>query len=129
MPPPCGRKSWAMNLELDFEYPQALCKGENLMSQKSVILFKSETVLVRLMTLDPHEIGQKHYHSHIADTQVCVEGRMALCVDDEQPVELLPGQQASVSSPHPHYVQNLGAEIARYILLQTGGAYDFLPVA
>jgi len=99
------------------------------MSQEPEILFKSETVLARLMTLAANEIGQKHYHSCLFETVICTEGKMALCAEGREPVALSPGQQASVSSPQPHHVQNLGPEMARYILVQAGGAYDFLPVA
>lgn len=99
------------------------------MSQEPKILFKSETVLVRLMTLAANDIGQRHYHSRLFETVICTEGKMALYVSDREPVELSSGQQASVPSPQPHHVQNLGHEVARYILVQAGGAYDFLPVA
>ena len=98
------------------------------MSQEPKILFKSETVLVRLMTLAANEIGQRHYHSRLFETVICTEGKMALCANDRDPVELSPGQQASVPSPQPHHVQNLGREVARYILVQAGGDYDFLPI-
>lgn len=98
------------------------------MSQEPKILFENEAVLVRLMTLAPNEIGQKHYHSRLSETVICTEGTMALHAGDHQSVELSPGQQASVPSRQPHHVQNLGQEIARYIILQTGGAYDFLLV-
>jgi len=99
------------------------------MSQEPKLLFKSESVLVRLMTLAPSEIGQKHYHSCLFETVICTEGRMALHVDDRQSVELSSGEQASVSPPQPHHVQNLGREVARYILVQAGGTYDFHTVA
>lgn len=98
------------------------------MSQEPEILFKSETVLVRLMTLAANEIGQRHYHSNLFETIICTEGKMALCAGEREPVELSPGQQASVPSPQPHHVQNLSSGVTRYILVQAGGAYDFLPV-
>lgn len=99
------------------------------MPEKPEILFKSDAVLVRLMTLAPNEIGQKHYHTCLSETVICVHGEIALFVGgEEQPVVLSPGQQASVSSPHPHWLQNRGSAPARYVLAQSGGAYDFLPV-
>lgn len=98
------------------------------MSQQPTILFENDVVLVRLMTLAPNEIGQKHYHSRVSETVICTEGTMALHADDHQSVELSRGQQASVPPQQPHHVQNLGLKIARYIIIQTGGAYDFLLV-
>jgi len=99
------------------------------MSQDPEVLFKSEKVLMRMMTLAANEIGQRHYHSRLCETIICTEGKMILCAGDRKPLELSPGQQASVPSPQPHHVQNLGEELARYILVQAGGAYDFLPVS
>lgn len=99
------------------------------MSEEPKILFKSETVLARLMTLAANEIGQRHYHSRLFETVICTEGKMMVCAGDDEPVALSPGQQASVSAPQAHHVQNLGPEVARYILVQAGGAYDFLPAA
>jgi quercetin dioxygenase-like cupin family protein len=98
------------------------------MSQEPELLLKSEMVLVRLMTLPVNEIGQRHYYSHLFETIICTEGKMALCAGEREPVALSFGQQASVPSPQPHHVQNLSPGVARYILIQTGGAYDFLPV-
>ncbi|MGE3298708.1 MAG: cupin domain-containing protein [Porticoccaceae bacterium] len=99
------------------------------MSQKPEILFQSEAVLVRLMTLAPNEIGQRHYHTCLFETVICTEGMIALHVDERQPAALSEGEQASVSPPQAHHLQNLGREEARYILVQAGGAYDFLPIA
>lgn len=99
-----------------------------MMSKNPEILFKSETVLIRLMTLSANEIGQRHYHSSVFETVICTEGEMALCVSNQAAVELLPGQQTSIHSPQPHHVQNRRQEVARYILVQVGEAYDFLPV-
>ena len=98
------------------------------MSQEPEILFKNEVALARLMSLAPNEIGQRHYHSCVVETVVCTAGRMAFYAEGQQPIELSPGQQVVVSSPIPHHVANLGHEVAHYILLQAGGAYDFLVV-
>lgn len=49
-------------------------------------------------------------------------------VGDDHPHVLLPGQQASVPSPLAHWLENRGATPARYVLAQSGGVYDFLPV-
>ncbi len=99
------------------------------MSDAPQVLFKSDAVLVRLMTLQANEIGQKHYHSHLFETIICVKGEITLFVAGaERPTVLFPGQQASVASPHHHWVQNNGATPAQYVLAQNGGNYDFVPV-
>ena len=92
-------------------------------------LFETNEVLVRLMALAPYEIGKKHYHSYLFETVICVEGEIALfIVGNDRSQVLLPGQQASVPSPLAHWLENRRPTLARYILAQSGGAYDFLPL-
>lgn len=100
------------------------------MSEDPQLLFQSADVLVRLMTMAPHEIGPSHHHSHLFETVICVEGEIALCVaGNDSPGALSPGQQASVAAPQVHWLENRGAGRARYVLAQSGGAYDFIPAA
>lgn len=100
------------------------------MSHHSETLFNSSEVLVRLMVLDPNEVGQKHYHLHVHvyETVICVEGEIAMFVaGNALPQILIPGKQVSVPSSVVHWLQNRGAKRACYILAQCGGEYDFLP--
>jgi quercetin dioxygenase-like cupin family protein len=93
------------------------------------VLFKSAAVLVRLVTLGPHEVGQKHYHSNLLETVICVQGEITLFIAGaERPTVLLPGHQASVPSRQAHWLENRSPVSAQYILAQSGGAYDFMPV-
>ena len=90
-------------------------------------LVKTPEVLVRLMDLTPGEIGKKHYHSQLFETVICVEGEIALYSDgNDEPILLLPGHQASVPSPVPHWLENRGITPAKYVLAQSGGSYDFV---
>jgi len=94
------------------------------------ILFQSDIALVRLMELGPHEIGEKHLHSELFETVVCIEGEISMFVaNGKSPKVLRPGTQASVAALLPHWLQNNSGTPAKYLLVQNGGAYDFCLVS
>ena len=98
------------------------------MSEELEVLFKTDAVLVRLMALQGNEIGQKHYHSYLDETVVCVEGQIELHVAGEQGYLLIPGQRGHVAPRLAHWVRNNEPVPAKYLLVQSGGSYDFLPM-
>lgn len=98
------------------------------MSEEVEVLFRTDAVLVRLMVLNGNEIGQKHYHSYLDETVVCVEGRIELHVVEDQQCVLLPGQRGHVAPGRSHWLQNNEPVPAKYLLVQSGGSYDFLVV-
>lgn len=80
------------------------------------------------MTLEPHEVGQNHRHSQLFEAVIGAVGEIVFFIDGQaQPMLLLPGQQASVDSPQAHGLENHGDEPAQYVLVQNGGADDFVP--
>lgn len=98
------------------------------MSSEHQLLFKNDSTLLRLMTLDAHETGLNHHHTQLLETVICVEGEIILTTEDShEPLLLRPGQQASIAAQVHHCIENRCDVQARYILAQTGGAYDFIP--
>ncbi len=99
------------------------------MNSEPELLFKNDAALVRLMALQPHEVGIKHFHTALFETVICVEGEILMFVAGcDAPTVLAPGQHASVSRLVPHWLENRSAAIAKYVLAQNGGTYDFCVV-
>lgn len=92
------------------------------------VLVDEGSTLVRILRLGPGEVGPWHWHTHVTDETMCLEGK--LLVDLEQPtttIELVAGTAhvASVPPHKVHRVRNPTAEPAVYLLIQHGGRYDF----
>ena|SRR5688572_2267793 len=92
------------------------------------VLVDDGSTLVRILTLAPGEVGPWHWHTHVTDQTLCLEGRLAL--DIERPAatfELVAGSAQVVAvAPHQvHRVRNPTSEPAAYLLIQHDGAYDF----
>ncbi|PKM06203.1 MAG: hypothetical protein CVV14_13480 [Gammaproteobacteria bacterium HGW-Gammaproteobacteria-4] len=96
------------------------------MNSEPEVLFTNDVALVRLMALQPHEVGVRHFHTALSETVICVEGEILMFVaGTEAPTVLAPGQHATVSRLIPHWLENRSSAIAKYVLAQNGGTYDF----
>lgn len=92
------------------------------------ILVDDGSTLVRILSLAPGEVGPWHWHEHVTDQTLCLEGRLLL--DTRNPdatTELVAGTaQVVFVPPHRvHRVRNPATEHASYLLIQHGGPYDF----
>ena len=93
------------------------------------VLFRNDVVLVRLMALQANEVSPKHYHTQLLESVICVDGKiMAFTSEKVAPVVLAPGQSVSFPPLHVHWLENNGDSTAKYVLTQSGGAYDFCEV-
>jgi quercetin dioxygenase-like cupin family protein len=90
------------------------------------VLHASDAALVRILSLAPHEIGRAHHHRTMTETIVCLEGTISLFVAGREPQSLATGMQTQVEPLVKHHVRNDAALPARYLLVQSGGAYDFI---
>lgn len=87
----------------------------------------------RLRVLEVH-LGQGervpgHFHSAADDIFYCLEGDLR--VEAESPPEIFrlsPGQTAEIVSGRPHMVSNNGEGLCRFLLVQRGEGFDFIPV-
>ncbi len=96
------------------------------MSSEPDVLLDSEHVRVRIMTLNARQATAWHYHTEVTDQMLCLEGRVAVeCRSPHEQVELVNGQYCKVDVGRVHRVVNLTDEIARYLLVQGVGKYDF----
>jgi quercetin dioxygenase-like cupin family protein len=70
-----------------------------------------------------------HWHSHVADQVICLEGPML--VETRAPreqFELVAGQRCAVPAKRAHRVGGKDGGRCKFALLQGIGAYDFNPV-
>lgn len=91
------------------------------------VVAKGADVLVREYTLDAGEAIPWHHHSKISDYYYGLEG--TVLIETRSPAarhELAAGQSAKVTPPTAHHVSNPGRATCRFLLVQGGGAYDFV---
>ena len=96
------------------------------MKPSSETLLSTETVQVRIMTLDGGAATAWHYHTEVTDRMLCLEGDVA--VEYRNPparVALAPGDRCDVPVERIHRVVNLVEGPSKYLLVQGVGRYDF----
>lgn len=90
------------------------------------ILLQTEDVLIRIMRLQAHGATPWHRHTAVCDRMLLLEGRVVVeCRDPEEVVALQHGDLCTVDSGRAHRVVNAGDRLARYLLIQGVGRYDF----
>lgn len=91
----------------------------------------AETPRLRVLEvlLGHKERVPRHYHSMADDIFYCLEG--ALRIEAASPAEIFslgPGESAEIVSKRPHVVSNEGDGTCRFLLVQRGEMFDFIPV-
>lgn len=96
------------------------------MTYRDEVILETENVRVRILTLDAGQATAWHYHSEVTDKMLCLQGQIAIEYQDPQErVDLNPGGRCEVTVERTHRVVNTGPEIAKYLLVQGMGRYDF----
>ena len=93
------------------------------------IVAQGPGLLVREFTYAPGEATPWHRHSEVTDLTYGLSGVITVemrCPDAAQP--LSSGERNELSAGRVHRLINHGAEDARILLIQHGGAYDFVVV-
>jgi len=89
-------------------------------------ILSTETVQVRIMTLDGGAATAWHYHTEVTDRMLCLEGDIAVEYRNPQArIELAPGGRCDVAVERVHRVVNLADRPSKYLLVQAVGRYDF----
>jgi quercetin dioxygenase-like cupin family protein len=105
---------------------RALTRPPAYSVQEVEILAEAPDLRVVVLTLGPGEEVPWHWHAHVSDKVFCLEG--ALEIETRVPRErqrLTAGQRFEIAPKRAHVVRNAGAGIARFLIVQGGGAYDF----
>lgn len=96
------------------------------MNPSEDVILETEEVRVRILALEEKDATAWHFHTQVTDRMLCLEGSIA--VEYENPrerVELAPGERCEVVVERIHRVVNLSPGIAKYLLVQGVGRYDF----
>lgn len=97
--------------------------------QHSEILAETGELRVSRFTLAPGEVIPWHYHTHVRDRYVGLDG--GITIETRAPRgshHLVPGGEYEVAPKTAHQVSNQGASVARFLLVQGLGEYDFVPI-
>jgi quercetin dioxygenase-like cupin family protein len=94
--------------------------------KETEVIVKTDNVRVRIMSLEPREIADWHYHTEVTDDIFCLSGTILVRMQEpEEESKLIPGQRCQIKTGKIHQVNNLGDEEATYLLVQGIGKYDF----
>ncbi len=92
-------------------------------------LLKHDAALVRIMQLDARAISPAHYHTEVHEHIVCLEGEISVYTGDAvAPTSLKSGDHCSIERQTAHYLRNESDTISKYLLIQSGGRYDFIEI-
>ena len=102
--------------------------------QKVTLIAKGDGVQVREFQVAPGEEVPKHYHTALTDWCYCLEGVVAAEIDEPGatgPTQLMlkPGESCRIEAGVAHRLSNGGSVGCRYLLVQSGGEYDFNKVS
>ncbi len=96
------------------------------MNARDEVLLETDDVRVRILVLEAGEATAWHFHTEVTDKMLCLQGPIAVEYQSPQEhIELAPGGRCEVTVERVHRVVNQTAEIAKYLLVQGVGRYDF----
>ena len=94
--------------------------------KETEVIAKTDDVRVRVMTLNPREIADWHYHTQVTDDIFCLSGNILIRMKElDEEIQLAPGQRCHVTKGRVHQLENLENGEAAYLLVQGTGKYDF----
>jgi len=70
--------------------------------------------------------GPWHHHSRMVEHCYCLGAELAIDFSAADTVNLRSGQRCEIPARVNHRIRNGSAEACRYLVVQHGGAYDFL---
>lgn len=92
-------------------------------------LLNHPAALARIIELTAASVSRAHYHSNMHEYIVCLDGEIHLFAGDgRNPTLLRTGDHAAIATPTVHWLRNDTDRVARYLLVQSGGDYDFVTV-
>ncbi|MGB7933454.1 MAG: cupin domain-containing protein [Gammaproteobacteria bacterium] len=89
-------------------------------------LVHKDNVRIAEFELAPDSEGEVHSHSNATEHCVCLQGRIQVILKDDSTHSLSPGGKMFIPAGIEHQIVNTGSEPGRYLVVQYGGAYDFI---
>jgi mannose-6-phosphate isomerase-like protein (cupin superfamily) len=78
--------------------------------------------------MGPESGGVVHYHSVVSEHCVCLRGNLQVKVGGGSVHSLRPGDKLEIPAGVSHQIINPGKNSCQYLVVQSGGAYDFITV-
>ncbi len=78
--------------------------------------------------MGPETEGEVHYHSVVSEHCICLKGQIQIKMDGGSEHSLEPGSKLEIPAGVSHQVINSSANPCQYLVVQYGGAYDFIAV-
>lgn len=78
--------------------------------------------------MGPKTEGESHYHSVAAENCICLEGELQVKISGSPVRSLKPGDKLEIPAGVSHQVINSSTNPCHYLVVQFGGAYDFITV-
>jgi len=86
----------------------------------------TDKVRIAEFELAPDSEGEVHFHSSATEQCVCLQGQLQVILNGDSRHSLSPGGKLVIPAGIEHQVINTGDEPGRYLVIQHGGAYDFI---
>ena len=97
--------------------------------RKLDVVHERDGVKVTQIILEPGEEIPWHRHTEVTDTFYAVTGPLTIETrDPEGTAELQAGDVFQTRVGQPHRVSNGAGHTVQFLLIQGGGAFDFVPV-
>lgn len=78
--------------------------------------------------MEPETEGEVHYHSIASERCICLNGQIQIKMGSGTTHSLKPGGKLEIPAGESHQVINAGTNPCQYLVIQYGGAYDFITV-
>jgi quercetin dioxygenase-like cupin family protein len=86
----------------------------------------TDNVRIAEYELAANSEGVLHSHSSVTEYCVCLQGQFRIMLNGDSRHSLSPGGKLVIPAGVEHQVINTGNEPGRYLVIQYGGAYDFI---
>lgn len=94
--------------------------------KETEVILKTDTVRVRIMSLEPRETADWHYHTEVMDDIFCLTGKILVRMKTpDEEIKLSSGQRCRINTGRTHQLENMDSDEATYLLIQGVGKYDF----
>lgn len=91
------------------------------------VLLETPDALVRILTLQPGEVGEWHHHSSVEEHIVCLSGRVDVHLTAPTETRVLRStERTSIPPGRTHRVSSPPACSSTFVLVQGPGPYDFI---
>lgn len=91
------------------------------------VIFETMDTKVRIIELSANAKTAWHHHTEVIDNCFCLKGEIEVHLKSpDQVIRLKPGERCTIDTGNIHRVANGGNEMAKYLLVQGVGKYDFV---